>query len=210
MPLLPRHRGPQEHAGGAPGSAALGLPPLLHLCRQAFSEARGRARHDEGRARRVVYLFPPMLAVSALRGFLPVRHRYRRDLDGGARDHGQCRRRSEVLQRDHHQGPQDRQQPRPARACAAQHAGRPGRRCAGGNRSRGQVSAGRERRRGAADHAERRLLRRAAHRRADRLRQGIPRRGHLLDALIAGFRGGEFFALHRQPRQFAESGRAYP
>ena len=54
VPLLPRHRGPEEHARGAPGPAALGLPALLHLRRQAFPEARGRARHDQGSAGRLV------------------------------------------------------------------------------------------------------------------------------------------------------------
>ena len=53
-----------------------------------FPEAGRRARHDQGRARRVVHLLPPVLAVPPLLGVLPLRHRHRRDLDGRARHHG--------------------------------------------------------------------------------------------------------------------------
>ena len=43
VPLFPRHRRPEEHAGRAPGSAAQGLPPLFHPGRQIRALA-GRRR----------------------------------------------------------------------------------------------------------------------------------------------------------------------
>ena len=67
---------------------------------------------DQGGARRLVHLFPPVLPVPPLLGLLPVRHRHRRNLHGRPRDHGPHRPGPEILQRDHRQGPQHRQQPR--------------------------------------------------------------------------------------------------
>jgi hypothetical protein len=123
VPLLPRHARPEEHARRPPGPDAQGLPALLHAGRQVLPEAgRRRGLHRRG-PERLVQLLPPVLAVPALLGVLPLRHRHRRDLHGRARDHGPHRRRSEVLQRDHRQGLQDRQQPRPARPGAGRHAG---------------------------------------------------------------------------------------
>ena len=43
VPLLSRHRRPEEHAGGAPGPAALGLSALLHLRRQTLPSWWARA-----------------------------------------------------------------------------------------------------------------------------------------------------------------------
>jgi Fe-S oxidoreductase len=42
VPLFPRHRRPEEHAGGPPGPDAQRLPPPLHAGRQAVPEARRR------------------------------------------------------------------------------------------------------------------------------------------------------------------------
>ena len=186
VPLLPRHRRPQEHAGGAAGPDARGLSPLLHLRRQAFPEAGRRGRHDQGRARRLVQLLQPVLGVPALLGVLPLRHRHRRDHDGRSRDHGLGGPGPKVLQRDHRQGAQDRQQPGHPRARAGRHAGRAGRGHQGGDRPRRSLPARCRGRRSAAGHAVGRLLRRAACRKPDRLRQGVPCRRHQLDAELQG------------------------
>ena len=85
----------------------------------------GRRRGpDQGSARRLVQLFPPMLAVPALLGVLPLWHRHRRNFHGRARHHGHDRPRPEILQRDHRQGLQHRQQSRPAAEGAEGDAGR--------------------------------------------------------------------------------------
>ena len=70
----------------------------------------------------------------------------------------------------------------------------------GRDRARHQAAARPEGRRGAAGHALGRLLRRAARVQPDRLRQGVPRRGHQLDAFVARLRGGELRRVHRQLR----------
>ncbi len=110
-----------------------------------FPEAGRRGRSDQGGAGRLVQLFPPVLAVPPLFGVLPLRHRYRGNLHGRTRNHGQRRHGPEVLQRDHRQGLQDRQQPRPARAGAGRHPGRARRRHRGRHRCDGALPAGRER-----------------------------------------------------------------
>src|SRR3990172_151463 len=125
VPLLSWHFRPEKYAGRAPGLAAFRIPALLHLRRKILPQARRRARHDQGRARRMVYLLSPMLAVPPLLGVLPLWHRYRRDFDGRARNHGHRRSGPEVLQRNPRQGLHDRQQPRSAGAGARQHAGGP-------------------------------------------------------------------------------------
>jgi hypothetical protein len=145
VPLFHRHRRPEEHAGGAPGPDALGVSPLLHAARQAVPQAGRRARHDQGRARRLVPLLQPVFRVPPLLGVLPLRHRHRRSHHGGQGNHAQRRSRPQVCERDHRQGAQDRQQPRPARPGAGKHAGRPGRGRAGRHRRRRQVSARRAR-----------------------------------------------------------------
>ena len=63
-------------------------------------------------------LLQPVLRMPPLLGVLPLRHRHRRSDDGGQGDHGRRRPRAEVLERDHRQGPPDRQQPRPPGAGA--------------------------------------------------------------------------------------------
>ena len=50
--------------------------------RQAVSQAGGRQRPDQGRARRLVQLLPPVLGMPSLLGVLPVRHRHRRNHHG--------------------------------------------------------------------------------------------------------------------------------
>jgi heterodisulfide reductase subunit C len=56
----------------------------------------------------------------------------------------------------------------------------------------------------------RRLLRRAACRKPDRLRQGLPRRGHQLDAVVQGQRGRQLRHVHRQLRAAAQDRAAHP
>ena len=124
VPLFHGHRRSQEHAGRAPEPDAQGLPPLFHAGRESYALAGGRRRPDARGARRVVQLFPPVLAVPALLGLLPLRHRHRRNLHGRPRDHGLHRHGAEILQRDHRQGPQGRQQSRPAAQGAEKHARR--------------------------------------------------------------------------------------
>jgi TusE/DsrC/DsvC family sulfur relay protein len=104
VPLLPRHRRPQEHAGGAPGPDARRVPPLLHLRRQALPQAGGRHGHDPRGAGRVVELLQPVQRMPSLLSVLPLRHRHRRSHHGRARDHGLRRPGPEVRQRDHRQG----------------------------------------------------------------------------------------------------------
>jgi ferredoxin len=70
--------------------------------------------------------------------------------------------------------------------------------------------AGREGRRSPAGHALGRLLRRAAHRQPDRLRQGLPRRRHLLDAVLEGLGGRQLRHVHRQLRPAAQDRPAHP
>ena len=122
VPLLPRHRRPQEHAGRAPEPDAQGLPPLFHAGRESCALARRRGGPHPRGARRVVQLFPSVLAVPALLGLLPLRHRHRRNLHGRPRDHGLDRHGAEILQRDHRQGLQRRQQSRPAAQGAEEYA----------------------------------------------------------------------------------------
>ncbi len=62
----------------------------------------------------------------------------------------------------------------------------------------------RQGRRGAAGHALGRLLLRAARRKPDRLRQGVPRRRHQLDAQFACLRGRQLRPVHRQLRADAQ------
>ena len=169
MPLLPRHRRPEEHAGGAAGPAAQGVPAPLHPRRQAVPQARRRGRPHRGGAGGLVPLLPPVLAVPALLGVLPLRHRHRGGIDGGARDPRQRRSGAEVQQRDRRQGPQDREQPRPAAAGPGRHP----RRAGGGRRGRyggrGALPPRRGRRGDPARDALRGLLRRAARGRPHRL-----------------------------------------
>ena len=210
VPLLHRHAGSAQHAGRAAGPDAQRLPALFHAAGQVLPRACRRARPDEGRAGPVVQLLQPVLGVPALLGVLPVRHRHRRSHDGREGDHGRRRSRAEVQQRDHRQGAPDRQQPRAARAGARRHAGRPrGGREGGDGRGR-PLPAGREGRRGAAGHAVRRLLRGAARRQPDRLRQGVPRGRHPLDAVVARVGGRQLRPLHRQLRPAAEDRAAHP
>ena len=122
VPLLPRHRRPEEHAGGAPGPDAQGLPPPLHLRRQAFPQAGRRRGPDARGAGRLVQLLQPVLGMPPLLGVLPLRHRHRRDHHGRQGDHGLHRHGAEVQQRDHRQGAQDRQQPGHPRPGAGRHA----------------------------------------------------------------------------------------
>ena len=210
MPLLHRHAGPEEHAGGAPGPDAQRLPPLLHAAREAFPEARWRARSHQGSARRLVHVLQPVLGMPALLGVLSVRNRHGRGDDGRARNPRRGRLRAEVQQRDHRQGAPRRQQPRPARAGAGRYADRAGRGHQGRNRRRRAHAARRGGRRGAAGHAIGGLLRRAARRQPDRLRQGVSRRRHPLDAVVEGFRGRQLWALHRQLRAVAGNRAAHP
>jgi hypothetical protein len=51
------------------------------------------------------HFFSSVLAMPPLFRLLSLRHRHRRDLDGGQGDHGPHRQGSEVLQRNHRQGP---------------------------------------------------------------------------------------------------------
>ena len=132
VPLLPRHGGSEEHAGGAAGPVAQGVPAPLHARRQAVPQARRRRRPHRGGARGLVPLLPSVLAVPAVLGVLPLRHRHRRDIDGRPRDPRERRPGAEVQQRDHRQGPQDRQQSRAAAASARRHPGR----ARGGRRGR--------------------------------------------------------------------------
>ena len=67
------------------------------LAGKAYALARRRGRPDARGARRVVQLFPSVLAVPALLGLLPVRHRHRRNLHGRPRDHGLHRHGAEIL-----------------------------------------------------------------------------------------------------------------
>ena len=137
---------PKNMPVGRQGPAAQSLsPPLFHLCRQVFPEAGRRRRPDQRSSRRLVQLFPPVLAVPPLLGFsartgstLP-RSRWRRARSWTASGS------AEVLQRDHRQGLQDRQQPRPAGSRAGGYAGRPGRGRRRRNRRRGEIPARRQR-----------------------------------------------------------------
>ena len=92
--------------------------PPLHLRRQAFPEAGGCGRPDEGSVRPVVELLQPVLRMPALQRVLPLRHRHRRGHHGRARDHGFGGPGPEVRQRDHRQGAPHRQQPGHPRAGA--------------------------------------------------------------------------------------------
>ncbi len=113
---------PEEYAGRAPEPDAQGLPPLFHARREGCSLACRRGRPHPRGARRVVQLFPSVLAVPALLGLLPLWHRHRRNLHGRPRDHGLDRHGAEILQRDHRQGLQCRQQSRPAAQGAEEYA----------------------------------------------------------------------------------------
>jgi heterodisulfide reductase subunit C len=81
-----------------------------------------------------------------------------------------------------------------------EHAGRPGRGRPRRHRRGGQVSARHAGRRSTAGHPFGRLLRRAARGQPDRLRQGVPRRRHLLDVVLEGLRSRQFRHVHRQLR----------
>ena len=205
MPLFSRYRRPEEHAGRAPGSAAQGLPPLFHLGGKVVSETGRRRRPDQGSARRLVHLFQPVLGVPPLLGVLPLRHRHRRDHHGRERDHGLDRHGAEILQRDHRQGAQGRQQPRPARAGAARHAAEHRGRPEGRDRPGHTPAAQRERRGSAAGHALGGFFRRAARLQPDRLRQGVPRGRHSVDAVHPRLGGGQLRPVHRQLRPDAEN-----
>ena len=87
---------------------------------------------------------------------------------------------------------------------AGRHPARAGRGHQGRDRPRRALPARRRRRRGAARHAVGRLLLRAACREPDRLRQGVPRRRHQLDAVEQGQRGRQLRPLHRQLRADAQ------
>ncbi len=139
MPLFSRYRRSEEHAGRAPGPAAQGLPPLFHLGRKMVSETGRRRRPDQGSARRLEHLLRPVLGVPPLLGVLPLRHRYRRDHHGRERDPGLDRHGAEIFQRDHRQGAQDREQPRPARARVARYAAEHRRGSQGRDRARTSV-----------------------------------------------------------------------
>ena len=171
---------------------------------QTVSQAGRGTRSDARSAGRVVHLFSPVFRVPPLLGLLPLRNRHRRSHHGSARDPRFRRLRTEILQRDHRQGASHRQQPWPARPGTERYAGGSGRgrqgrdrhRCAFPDRCEGCGST--------ADHAVCRFLRRTAHRQPDRLRQGISRHRHQLDAVLDGFRGGQLRHVHRQLRSVAQ------
>jgi hypothetical protein len=88
VPLLPGHRRPEEHAGGAPGSDAQGLPPLLHLAGKHFPKLVGAVDMTREVLDEWYPLLQPVLRVPPLLGVLPLRHRHRRGHHGRARNHG--------------------------------------------------------------------------------------------------------------------------
>ena len=59
-----------------------GLPSLFHACWQICSLAGGCGGPNRRRARRLVFVLPPVLAMSSLLGLLPLRHRHSRDIHG--------------------------------------------------------------------------------------------------------------------------------
>ena len=156
------------------------------LAGKLFPKLVGGGRPHRGGAGGLVPLLPPVLAVPALLGVLPLRHRHRGGVHGRARDPRQRRPGAEVQQRDRRQGPQDREQPRPAAAGPGRHP----RRAGGGRRGRyggrGALPPRRGRRRGPPRHPVRGLLRRAARGRPHRLRQGVPPGRDPLDAQHPG------------------------
>ena len=155
-------------------------------------------------------------SAGAARLFCPYRHRHRRNLDGRPRDHGHHRQGPEILQRDHRQGVQDRQQSRPAAQGAEGDARRAGGGDRGGDRRRRPPAARRGGRRDPAGDAERRLLRLAAHGRADRLRQGAarsrasagPSARHASEAANFGMFIGSYENMRKVALRIAQGGAA--
>ena len=75
---------PQEHAGPAGRAPALGLPEVLHRCREDPGQAGGGPGPHRRRAQGVVLLFLPVHRMPPLLGLLPLRHRPGGDHHDGA------------------------------------------------------------------------------------------------------------------------------
>ena len=211
VPLLPRHRRPEEHAGRAPGPDAQRLPALLHARRQ--DRSRSWSARATSRAKCSTSGTPTTTSArsagaarcSAPTASTPPRSPWpgREILD----DVGYGQKYSnEIIGKVHRIG-NNLGLPGPALARHARGArgGRQGR-----DRRRRALSARPEGRRDPAGHAVGRLLRRAARRQPDRLRQGVPRGRRQLDAVLARLRGGQLRPVHRQLRADARHRDAHP
>ena len=178
------------------------------LRRQALPEARRRARPDarkcwtSGTATTTSAPNAAAARCSAPTASTPPKSRWRRKEIMDSSASGQ-KYSNEIIGKVHRIG-NNLGLPGPG---AGRHAGRAGRGRQGRHRRRRALSARREGRRSAAGHAVGRLLRRAARRQPDRLRQGVPRGRHQLDAVLARVRGRQLRPVHRQLRPAAARSR---